>query len=193
MTTCSRRGKLTLVVVSALFAVAGCAPITPITATTAALSNDPRTTGTVIDDERIESKVRAMFNADGDLSQSCHINVTSYSQRVLLSGECPTPELVAEAEDYSGQIANVRSIHNQIAVGVPSLIAAQSVDSLITTKVKTRLFSIKSLPSKNIKVVTEAGVVFLMGIIDRDSADIAANSAAATGGVVRVVKFFEHP
>jgi osmotically-inducible protein OsmY len=73
------------------------------------------------------------------------------------------------------------------------MIAAQSADSLITTKVKTRLFSIKSLPSKNVKVVTEARVVFLMGIIDRESADIAANEAAATGGVARVVKLFEHP
>jgi osmotically-inducible protein OsmY len=193
MTTICRRGARTLIVLTALATLVACAPITPITATTAAVTNDPRTTGTVIDDERIESKVNDLFRADQELSQSCHTNITSYNRRVLLTGECPTAEIVAKAGDYAKQVANVKSIHNEIVVGVPSMIAAQSADSLITTKVKTRLFSIKSLPSKNVKVVTEARVVFLMGIIDRESADIAANEAAATGGVARVVKLFEHP
>jgi osmotically-inducible protein OsmY len=121
------------------------------------------------------------------------INVASYNRRVLLSGECPKPELIAKAENYCGQVANVRSIHNEIVVAIPTMIAAQSADSLITTKIKTKMFSVRSLPGKNVKVVTEAGVVFLMGIIDRDSADVAANLAASTAGVVRVIKLFEHP
>ncbi|MFT4584998.1 MAG: osmotically-inducible protein OsmY [Gammaproteobacteria bacterium] len=188
-----RRGACTLIVITTVFTLAACAPIAPITATTAAVTNDPRTTGTVIEDEGLESRVNDIFRADQELSQSCHTNITSYNRRVLLTGECPTAELVAKAENYCNQVANVRAVHNEIVVGVPTMIAAHSADALITTKVKTKLFSIRSLPSKNVKVVTEAGVVFLMGIIDRESAAIAANQAATTAGVVRVVKLFEHP
>ncbi|MEQ8494198.1 MAG: BON domain-containing protein, partial [Gammaproteobacteria bacterium] len=105
-----------LVLLCALHALAGCAPLT---ATGAAISGDRRTTGTVIDDEQIESKANKFFAADAELAQSCHINVTSYNQQVLLTGECPTEQLRAKAADYTGRVAKVRHIFNEIALDAP--------------------------------------------------------------------------
>jgi osmotically-inducible protein OsmY len=118
MTTICRRGARTLIVLTALATLVACAPITPITATTAAVTNDPRTTGTVIDDERIESKVNDIFRADQELSQSCHTNITSYNRRVLLTGECPTAEIVAKAGDYAKQVANRSTMKSSSAFQV---------------------------------------------------------------------------
>ena len=167
--------------------------VTPITVTTAAVSGDPRTIGTVFDDERIERDARNFFRADGEIVSACHINVSSFNQLVLLSGECPTEKLRAEAETYTGQIAKVRQIFNEITLAAPSTLATRSNDSFVTTKVKTALFAVRDLPARNIKVVTESGIVFLMGMIDESSAKIAADVAANTRGVARVVKMFEYP
>ncbi len=182
-----------LLIVSCLYALAACSPLTATTATTAAVSGDPRTTGTVIEDERIERKAADFFNADAEISQSCHLNVTSYNQQVLLTGECPTEQLRAKAAEYAGRVAKVAHIFNEIAVAAPSPLSARTADSLITTKVKSKLLAIKDMPSGNIKVVTEARVVYMMGLIDKGSANTAADTAAGVGGVSKVVKLFQHP
>lgn len=180
-------------IAAGVLALLGACSVTPITATTAAVSGDPRTIGTVFEDERIESRARDFFRADGEIASACHINVSSFNQRVLLSGECPTESLSAEAATYTGQIAKVRQIFNEITIAAPSDLATRSNDSFVTSKVKTKLFTVRDLPARNIKVVTESGVVFMMGMIDEASAKIAADVAANTSGVVRVVKMFEYP
>jgi osmotically-inducible protein OsmY len=43
-----------------------------------------------------------------------------------------------------------------------------------------------------VKVVTENGVVFLMGIVTKDEGDAATEIARTTSGVARVVKVFEY-
>ena len=167
--------------------------VTPITATTAAVSGDPRTIGTVFEDERIEKDTHNFFSADGEIASACHINVSSFNQRVLLSGECPTEQLRTEAETYTGQVAKVRQIFNEIVIAAPSTLTTRSSDSFVTTKIKTKLFVVRDLPARNIKVVTESGTVYLMGMVDEASANIAAEVAADSRGVARVVKLFEYP
>ena len=78
-------------------------------------------------------------------------------------------------------------------LAAPSTLASRSNDGLITTKVRAKLITIKNLPNSNIKVVTEAGVVFMMGLVDETSGNIAAEATATVGGVSKVVKLFEHP
>ncbi len=179
-----------LAMLCCLQALAGCAPLT---ATGAAVSGDRRTTGTVIDDEQIEGKAAKFFSADAELAQACHINVTSYNQQVLLTGECPTTELRAKAADYASRVAKVRHIFNEIAIDAPSPLSSRTNDGLITTKARAKLLTIKDLPESNIKVVTENGVVYLMGLVDTESGNVATEAVRTIGGVAKVVKLFEHP
>ena len=170
--------------------LAGCAPLS---ATGAAVTGDRRTTGTVFDDSQIESRTNDFFRADAELAQACHLNVTSYNQQVLLTGECPTEALRSKAAEYAGRVAKVRNIFNEIAIGAPSTLGARSADSLVTTKVKATLIGIKDFPSSRVKVTTEAGVVYLMGLVDTATGNTAAEAAATVGGVAKGVKRFEHP
>lgn len=170
--------------------LSGCAPLS---ATGAAVSGDRRTTGSVFDDEEIKNRAGDFFRADADLAQACNLNVTSLNQQVLLTGECPTNELRAKAGEYAGRVAKVRKVFNEVAVAAPSTLPSRSADALVTTKVKAKLLTIKDMPNANIKVVTEAGVVYLLGLVDAESGNIAADAASTVGGVVKVVKLFEHP
>lgn len=170
--------------------LSGCAPLS---ATGAAVSGDRRTTGSVFDDEQIKSAASDFFGADAELAQACHLNVTSLNQQVLLTGECPTKELRAKAGEYAGRVAKVRKVYNEVAIAAPSTLPSRSADALVTTKVKAKLLTIKDMPNANIKVVTEAGVVYLLGLVDVESGNIAAEATSTVGGVVKVVKLFEHP
>lgn len=177
-------------VIGGFAALPGCAPLT---ATGAAVTGDRRTTGTVVEDSQIEGKTLDFYKADAQLAQNCHLNVTSYNQRALLTGECPTEDLRTRANEYAGRVAKVREVFNEIAIAAPSTVPQRTNDGLITTKVKTKLFTIKDLSAGNVKVVTEAGVVYLLGLVDRASADAAAAAAASVSGVQKVVKLFEYP
>lgn len=176
--------------VAGVVALSGCAPLS---ATGAAVTGDRRTTGTVVEDSQIEGKTLDFFKADAGIAQNCHVNVTSYNQRTLLTGECPTEDLRGRAAEYAGRVAKVRQVFNEITLGAPSTVPNRTNDGLITTRVKAKLFTIKELSANNVKVVTEAGTVYLMGLVDRTSADAAAAAAASLGGVGKVVKLFEYP
>ena len=101
--------------------------------------------------------------------------------------------LRSKAAEYAGRVAKVRNIFNEIASGAPSTLGARSADSLVTTKVKATRSGIKDFPSSGVKVITEAGVVYLMGLVDTATGNTAAEAAATVGGVAKVVKLFEHP
>ncbi len=174
--------------------LSGCAPLVAGSAATgAAITSDRRTTGTVIEDQMIESKAYDFVGADGALAEQSHINITSYNQIVLMTGEAPTPELSKRAEEYIRRIAKVRHVYNEIVAGPPSTGVARANDSLITTKVKAKLVSIKDISATDIKVVTEANVVYLMGLVDKATGDAVAEAVATVGGIAKVVKLFESP
>ena len=171
----------------------GCVPLLAGGAATgAAVANDKRTTGTVIEDQVIESKASEFFSSDGELAEKANINVTSYNQRVLLTGEAPTDELRKRAGEYANRVAKVHHVFNEIALASPSTGINRTNDGLLTTKVKAKLISIKEISSTDIKVVTEAGVVYLMGLIDPATGDAIAKQVATIGGITKVVKLFEN-
>ena len=105
----------------------------------------------------------------------------------------PTPDLVGTIAEIARTTAKVRRVHNEIVVAPVSDVGARSNDTYITSKVKSRFVEAsKTFSPTHIKVVTERGVVYLMGLVRREEGDAAGQIAASTSGVVRVVKLFEY-
>ena len=153
---------------------------------------DKRTTGSTLDDEIIE--IKALVNldkADERLAQA-HIVVVSFNGVVLLAGQVNTAEQRLLAADTVAKINKVRRVHNEITVAGTTSMVARSNDSWITTKVKTKLLANPEVEGGRIKVVTENGVVYLMGLVTRDEASRAAELTRQTGGVQKVVRIFEY-
>ncbi len=154
-----------------------------------AMAADRRTAGIFVEDENIELK--AVKKMETNLGEYAHVNVTSYNRNVLLTGEVPEDAAKAKAESLVKEINNIRSVTNEITVGPKSSIGSRSNDSFITSKVKGQFLTENKFPVNYVKVVTENGVVYLMGIVTTSEADAAVEIARNTQGVTSVVKVFE--
>ena len=156
----------------------------------AVVATDRRTTGTQLDDEVIEDKsalaIHERFKGD------YHVNVTSFNGIVLLTGEVPAESAKADIGDMVRTTPKVRAVQHELVVGPVTDIASRGNDTLITSKVKARFVEAAKFQINYVKVVTEHGVVYLMGIVRRDEGDAAAETARTTDGVQRVVKVFEY-
>jgi osmotically-inducible protein OsmY len=155
---------------------------------TALVVADRRSTGAQVDDESIELKIANDLSKRSDV----HLNATSYNGIVLLTGEVPNATVQQEMTQLAKGVDRVRSVHNETVVAPVSSFSDRSNDSFITSKVKTRLVEANQVPANLVKVVTERGVVYLMGLLSRQEADAATNLAATTSGVARVVRVFEY-
>ncbi|MGH8534759.1 MAG: BON domain-containing protein [Gammaproteobacteria bacterium] len=161
-------------------------------ATGAAVAHDSRTTGTVVDDEAIELKAGHAIRRDEELRRQTHINFTSYNNMVLVSGEAPTAELKKRVIEQIRRIPKVRRVYDEITIAAPSSLTSRSSDTLLTASVKGKLLTIRNFDGTRIKVVTEKGVVFLMGLVTRREGGIAAEASRQVSGVQKVVKLFEY-
>lgn len=161
-------------------------------ATGVAVAHDQRTAGTVIEDQAIEIKVASAIRGDKELNEQSHINVTSYNGMVLLSGETPGEDLRKRAEEHARKAEKVRKVYNELTVAAPSSFVSRSSDTVVTTKIKAKMVANKEFDPTRVKVVTENGVVYLMGLVNHAEADIATNIARETDGVQRVVKLYEY-
>ena len=164
-------------------------------ATGASAAHDRRTVGTFIDDEGIELKARLAIFDDKTLNSHIHINIISINGVVLLVGQAPTEAERQRATELTQAVPKVRLVHNEMAIAAPNSYMTRSSDSLITAKVKTALFSIKDLKEfdpTRVKVVTENGIVYLMGILKHTEADAVTDAASQVGGVQKIVKLFEY-
>ncbi len=159
---------------------------------TATVAHDRRTTGAFIEDEAIEQKALKGFYADKEIKDSSHINVTSYNTVVLITGESPNEEIRNRIVNIVREIPKVTHVYNELTIAAPSSWTSRSSDSLITSKVKTNLLTVDDFDGTRVKVVTDKGVVYLMGILTRTEADIATGQAQRTGGVQKVVKLFQY-
>lgn len=153
---------------------------------------DRRTTGRYIDDEIIELNALALMLDDKTLSSQAHINATSYNGLVLLTGEAPGESLRERIVQITRNIPSVRAVQNEIALRAPSTLAERAKDSLITGKVKIALLSDNKINSVQVKVVTERGNVYLMGLLRPHEADRVTEVARRVPGVQRVVKVMEY-
>ena len=181
-----------LLIAAILVTISGCAGILlGGAATSAVVANDPRTTGTFVEDQAIEVKAYSALRANPDIKEQTHVGVTSYNQVVLLTGQAPTEELRSQVVEIVSAIAKVRHIHNEVTIAAPNSMMSRTNDGVLTTKVKTKMFATAELNATKIKVVSEAGVVYLMGLVLAAEGNLAAEIASRTGGVQRVVKLFE--
>lgn len=171
----------------------GCAAIVAGTAATSVMvAQDRRTTGTIVEDKSIQMKsLRAIQNV---AHNDPHVNVTavSFNNRVLLLGQAPSHQARTDIENAVRNIAKVRQIHNEVAIADPVNPIIQSADALITAKIKGEMAITKDVSSNRIKVVTEDGIVYLMGLIKPSEEAIAVDIARYTKGVKKVVKLFEY-
>ena len=151
---------------------------------------DRRTTGTQIEDQGIESRAQGRINER--LGERAHVNVTVYNRMVLLTGEAWDEATRAEMESIVAAVPNVRTVTNEVQVSGLSSGPSRANDTALTAKVKGRLLNVKGLNPYHIKVVTEAGVVYLLGLVTETEADAAVEVARTTGGVRKVVKVFEY-
>jgi osmotically-inducible protein OsmY len=156
------------------------------------IAEDRRSVGAQADDQAIE--IKALNRIAEAFKGKHHINVTSYNKQVLLTGEAPTEQEKAGIEAVVRGVEYVAQVNNEIVVMPNTELGSRSNDTLITGKVKTRFASTGrgSFYPNHVKVVTENGVVYLMGIVTKEEGDAAANIAASTSDVLRVVKVFEY-
>jgi osmotically-inducible protein OsmY len=170
----------------------GCAPVIVAAGVgaTAVVATDRRTTGAQVDDESIELKITTA--AGSSYGDSIHVNVTSYNGTVLLSGEVPSTEVRTDIVKVARTTPKVKAVEDQLTIGPVADLSSRTNDSYITSKVKARFVESDKLSAHSIKVVTENATVYLMGIVSRDEGATAAQIAATTSGVARVVKIFEY-
>ena len=176
---------------AAAAALQACAPLAVTAAAGGAMMiSDRRSPGIYVEDENIEWKFFALVREGYPDS---HINATAFNRRVLLTGEAPTEEMKKKAEEAVRGIQNVRDVVNELKVAGASSLTARGNDALITSNVKARMVNNDSKFSvTNIKVLTEANVVYLMGLVKQSEGDAAAEVARTAQGVSRVVKVFEY-
>jgi len=174
----------------------GCAAVVVTGAATGAnAAHDRRTLGAYVDDEGIELKARLAIIENKELYSQTHVNIISVNGVVLLVGQAPTETMRLEIESLTKEIEKVRVVHNEMTIAAPNSYMTRSSDSLITAKVKGSLFGIKGhegFDPTRVKVVTENGIVYLMGILFRSEADAVATKGSRVSGVQKVVKLFEY-
>lgn len=169
----------------------GCFPVIAAgVGTGVAMVTDRRTGGSFIEDELIENK--ALSRIRKEYRDNTHVNVTSFNRNVLISGEVASEAIKNEIGKIVAGVENVRNINNELVISGVSSLTSRSSDTIITSDVKLRFTQDKRFDANHVKVVTENGTVFLLGIIKRAEADAATHVASTTKGVQRVVRLFEY-
>lgn len=158
---------------------------------TAVVTSDRRTVGSQTEDASIELKsVTRISNMFGN---EAHINVNSYNRTVLLTGEVKDEGTKERIGEVVKSVENVRNVINEIQVSeFLSGIGSRSSDMVLATKVRSKLLGTPDIYSSSFKVVTENGVVFLMGRVTQSEADKATEAVREVAGVQKVVKVFEY-
>jgi rfaE bifunctional protein nucleotidyltransferase chain/domain len=168
-----------------------CVPLVATGVGTAALvADDRRTAGIMVEDESIENKI--LIRAEQKHGANIHLNATSFTRIVLLTGEATSPGIRDDIERIARGVENVRSVTNEITVAQPTTLILRSNDAVLTSKVKARFVEANRFRANHVKVVTENSVVYLMGMVKHSEADEAAKLARTAGGVHREVRVIEY-
>jgi osmotically-inducible protein OsmY len=186
--------KKLITIIALMVSLQGCIFVVGAAAGAAAAAGvyDHRKVQSVVSDEKLNNKVIISINAIPYISDNNHISVTTFNHVVLLTGETTTLEMRQSVEATARSVPDVTQVYNQITVKGPSSALTRASDSWITTKIKTQMLATKDLKSGTIKVITENGSVYLMGIVSRDQADGAVYIARQVAGVQKVVKIFQY-
>ncbi|MEB0038942.1 MULTISPECIES: BON domain-containing protein [unclassified Pseudomonas] len=186
--------RLSLLALTLCLGLSGCSSVLTATRDTP-IQDDrgTRTFGSKIDDSLIETKVAVnVAKANPDLDEGSHIIVTSFNGIVLLAGQTPRQDLKTLAEQAAGSVQRVKKVNNELQVMAPSSILARNNDAWLTTKIKTQMLTDDTIPGSRIKVVTENGIVYLLGLVTQQEATRATNLVQGVSGVQKIVKLFEY-
>jgi len=190
ITTLSRLA-LAASLIGATVLSSGCVPLAVTGVAVGAMAaTDRRSIGAQTDDQTIE--VKALAQIQQDLKVLSGVSVTSYNRKVLLTGQVVDERTKRAIGDLVGRIDAVRSVQNELQVGTVVSMSTSANDSGITASVKTAMIDAKDLQSNAFKVVTENGVVYLMGIVTRTEGDRGAQLASRSSGVKKVVTVYEY-
>ena len=154
------------------------------------MAEDRRSTGTIIDDQTIEGKVRSRINEKYE--DLVHVDLASFNRFVLLIGEVPNQQVKDDIGTIALGVENVRNVQNELMIGRNVSGSTRANDAYLTSKVKARFVSEHKFQANHVKVITENSVVYLMGLVKKQEGEDAADIASTTGGVQRVVKVFEY-
>jgi osmotically-inducible protein OsmY len=187
-----RRPLTTIVLCGAVAtSLQGCIEMAIGTAVMGTLAaSDRRTFGAQTEDKAI--MVKGETRAANLVGDAGHVNVASFNRRVLLSGEVRDEAMKAAVEREVSAIDGVQAVFNELEVMGKTSFTSRSNDSLLTGKVKASFVDSKELYANSIKVVTERGIVYLMGRVTQREGELAANLASSASGVQKVVKVFEY-
>ena len=182
-------GKLAIVALAVL-QLSSCAVVAVGgVAAGAAIMADRRTPGVQAIDKGIELEANnALAKKFGD---NAHINVTSFNQKVLLTGEVKDADIKGEAGAYAKAMKNARSVFNELIIGPNSSYTSRANDSYLESKIKTQMIFTEQLPSNSMAIVAEGSSIYLMGILTQSEADLAKKIASTTSGVKDVYVYFD--
>lgn len=155
-------------------------------------AQDRRTPGNFLDDELIEHDVLSAVYGDERMASQVHINATSFNGLVLLTGEAPGDSLRTRVTEIARDTPSVRAVQNEVVLMAPSSLMTRANDALVTARVKIALLQDAEIDAAKVKVVTERGTVYLMGLLSQDEADRTTEIARRVGGVQSVVKVIEY-
>ncbi|MCE2781570.1 BON domain-containing protein [Limnohabitans sp.] len=190
-----KRNLQSLVFSGAVLAVAvtglsGCAPLLMGGAVaTGIMVTDRRTSGAQVEDQAIEIKTASAVRQE--LGDRIHLNVTSFNRKVLLTGEVTTAAEKERIEKIAQSQENVVSVVNDLAQMPASSLTQRAKDTVLTSRVKAAFIDAKDLQANAVKVVTERGIVYLMGRVTSREAKRATDIVRGMGGVVKVVRVFD--
>ncbi|MGY8789019.1 MAG: BON domain-containing protein [Pseudomonadales bacterium] len=153
----------------------------------------PRSVGAVVDDNSIETTIKVNFNAADELLKNSHINVVSFNGTVLLVGQVPSQDTKNLATRVARTTSTrVKEVYNELEVAGSTTFLSRSNDAWLSAKIKTLMLTDSDVSGRRTKVVTENGVVYLMGLLTQEEANTAVELVSNTRGVTKVVRAFEY-
>ncbi|EPA6639448.1 TPA: division/outer membrane stress-associated lipid-binding lipoprotein [Serratia marcescens] len=186
--------KATFAVLSSALLLQGC--IAGVVVGSAAVATktatDPRSVGTQVDDGTLEARVESALSKDQQLKKDARVVATAYQGKVLLSGQSPNADLTARAKQIAMGVEGTTEVYNEIRQGTPVSLSTASSDTWITTKVRSQLLTSDTVKSSNVKVTTENGEVFLLGLVTQQEGQSAAQIASQVSGVKHVTTAFTY-
>lgn len=188
-----KRITLCVLVVTGILMLQGCvAAVIGAGAGVAKIASDPRTAGKQVDDTAIDSKISLKIKNESDYFKGSRIVVSSYNGNVLLIGQASSQPVIDRVVELANGVDSVEKIYNQIRIGNIISAGTMTNDAWITTNIKTKLIANKNTKARDIKVITENGEVFLLGIVTRDEGYTAGDIASRVSGVKLVTKIFTY-
>jgi osmotically-inducible protein OsmY len=157
----------------------------------AGLVYDRRSVTTLEADARLYHRINKAIVTSHQL-RGARILVTSFNRNILLVGQAPLASQRIAAEKTAQETPGVGRVYDEVVVSYPIALTQRSKDSWITSQVRSNMLTKKGLESGSIRIVTEQGVVFLMGIVTAEQASLAVDVARRVKGVNKVVKIFQY-